>query len=245
MGNPGLAMWLVRERAAMEAALRAELGTALPPDDAPEAEALRRFRSFAAAALAGSRAAEPALEGLRVDARRAERLLGAWMQTAALHAGPGSGPAVRAALEPLVARFALALRSATPARRAAGVPQPGRRRAVAAAIDRVADAFLAVDADTAMIADANPAAGALLGAPREALLGSDAMGFVPEPARALWRAQLDAMLEGGEPRRFRTPLVDSHGRALRVDATVTRYATRARTLALVVARPEAPRPDAP
>jgi PAS domain S-box-containing protein len=245
MGDLRLATWLVRERGAIQAALRAELGAALPPDDTAEAEVLRRFRSFAAAALAGGHAAEPALEGLRVAEPRAERLLAAWVRAAARCAGPEAAGPLSAALEPLLARFAVALRATAPARRAAGVPQVGRRRVVAAAIDRVADAFLALDADTATIADANPAAGALLGASRETLLGSDAMRFVPESARALWWAQLDAMLEGGEPRRFRAPLVDSHGRALRVDASITRYATRARTLALVVARPEAPTADVP
>jgi hypothetical protein len=43
--------------------------------------------------------------------------------------------------------------------------------------------------------------------------------------------------EGAEPRRFRANLQDAGGRALAVDATVTRFATRARTLALVIARP--------
>jgi len=112
----------------------------------------------------------------------------------------------------------------------------GQRRAVSAAIDRVCDAFFAIDVETGAIADANPAAGALLGTTRDRLLGSDAMAYVPESAREAWWTQLDAVSEGAEPRRFRGTLQDSGGRPLAVDATITRFATRSRTLALVLAR---------
>jgi PAS domain-containing protein len=87
-----------------------------------------------------------------------------------------------------------------------------------------------------VIADANPAAGALLGTTRDRLLGADVMAYVPADARELWWAQLDAVSEGSEPRRFHTSLQDVAGRPLAVDATVTRFATRSRTLALILAR---------
>ena len=106
-----------------------------------------------------------------------------------------------------------------------------------AAIDRVADAFLAIDPQDARVLDANPAAGALLGVARDALLGVDAMSFVPAPARDLWWTELDAMSEDSEPRRFRGQLQDAGGAAIAVDCSVTRFATRGRTLALVLARP--------
>ncbi|MEN8160083.1 MAG: PAS domain-containing protein, partial [Myxococcota bacterium] len=139
-------------------------------------------------------------------------------------------------LVPLRDRFLQALRETAGARRASGAPRAAKRRAVAAAIDRVCDVFLAIDADTGAIADANPAAGALLGTTRDRLLGSDAMEYVPTEARDVWWAHLDAMSEGSEPRRFRGALRTSDGHALPVDATITRFATRSRTLALIIAR---------
>jgi hypothetical protein len=45
------------------------------------------------------------------------------------------------------------------------------------------------------------------------------------------------MSEGAEPRRFRTELRDAAGARVEVEASVTRLATRKRTLALVLARP--------
>jgi len=206
----------------------------------PEAEALRRFRSFAVSILGTGRESVPSLEGLRVSERRATRLLGAWIRAASESAGP-AGPAVRAALVPLADRFQLALRSTQSARRASGAPRPSRRRAVSAAIDRVGDAFFAVDADTGAIADANPAAGALLGTTRDALLGRDAMGFVPDSHRHTWWAELDAITEGAETRRFQAPLRDVEGRSVPVETSVTRFATRQRTLALFIARALSPR----
>ncbi len=200
-GRPELAIWLVAQRRAIEASLAARLGAAWPAPRAPEAEALRRFRAWTASALREP-AATPALEGLRVSERGAAALLEAWVDAAAAHAGPDA-EAVRDALLPLVARFRETLRTTAPVRRARGAPRPGRRRAVSAAIDRVAEPFLAVDAASGTIEDANPAAGALLGAARDALLGADAMRFVPAGDHELWWTQLDAMAEGGEPRRFR------------------------------------------
>ena len=235
-GGRALAGWLLTRRSAIEGELRDRLGGAAPAGGAPEAEALRRFRSFVLLALTQGEGAAPSLEGLRTGERRARRLIEAWLEAAALVAGPDQ-TAVRAALTPLVERFALALRETGRARRASGAPVAGQRRAVSAAIDRVCDAFFAIDAETGAIADANPAAGALLGTTRDRLLGADAMEYVPADGRALWWAQLDAVSEGSEPRRFRACLQDAGGRPLAVDATVTRFSTRSRTLALILARP--------
>lgn len=131
----------------------------------------------------------------------------------------------------------MSLRSTGAARRKRGAPRSGRRRVVMAAIDRVADAFIAIDSDTGTVVDANPAAGALLGVPRDALLEVDAMSFVPEEDKAAWWTELDAMTEASEPRRFRGRLQDARGGQVTVDCTVTRFASRGRVLALVLARP--------
>jgi PAS domain S-box-containing protein len=232
--NPQLAAWLVAHRARIDRALEARLGAGAPPAGAQETEVLRRFRSFAASALQRGEAAQPALDGLRGDELRIQALLSAWIDAAAETACE-TGDSVRLALEPLLARFQGGLRATGTARSKRGAPRT--RRAVVAAIDRVADAFLAIDAEDARVIDANPAAGALLGVARDALLGADAMTFVPGPLQKEWWTELDAMTEAAEPRRFRGELVDAKGTPIPVECSVTRYATRNRTLALVVARP--------
>ncbi len=232
--DPELAGWILAQRGAIERCLAERLGLR-PAAATQEAEALRRFRTFAAASLLQGDSIEPALEGLRVDEAAAGGLIAAWIEAAAVVAG-ARGAALQGALEPLVARFRAALRATAPARRASGAPRAGRR-AVVAAIDRLADAFLAIDTDTGRIADANPAAGALLGVARDALLGADALGFVPEAERERWWTALDAISEGSEPRRLRASLRDVRGTLVPTEASLTRFATRERTLALVLARP--------
>lgn len=216
--------------------MRERLGPAAPGAAAAETEVLRRFRSYAGAALARGNAAEPALEGLRANERRVAALLDAWCETALELAGDDPGPALGAVLGPLLRRFQTALRTTGVGRNRRGAPR-SRRRVVSAAIDRVADSFLAVEADSGRIVDANPAAGALLGVARDALLGVDAMSFVPSGCEGVWWTQLDAMTEGAEPRRFQAHLADVSGTRIEVECSVTRFATRDRTLALILARP--------
>jgi PAS domain S-box-containing protein len=232
--NRELAAWLVSRRAEIERVLALRLGPAAPRPGADESEALRRFRSYAALALQRGEVAEPALEGLRANERRVSALLSAWSEAATEEAG-SAGRGVREALGPLLARFHVALRGTAAGRRRAGAPTA--RRVVSAAIDRVADAFLAVDAQSGDVVDANPAAGALLGLARDALLGVDALSFVPDGGRAAWWTELDAVSEAAEPRRFRSELRDVQGAAIPVECTVTRFTSRQRTLALILARP--------
>jgi PAS domain S-box-containing protein len=227
-----LSSWLIVRRRDIEG----RLGPVLPRPDSAEAEALRRFRSFASSALLRGECAAPALDGVRVPERRAVALLEAWIEAAAEAAGDGR-QRVRDALHPLLLRFSVALRATSTARRASGAPLPSSRRAVSAAIDRVADAFLAVDTETGRIEDANPAAGSLLGTTRDLLVGASALGFVTDASRERWSSELDAMSEGDAPRRFRAALRDVRGLEVPVEASVTRFATRSRTLALVLARP--------
>src|SRR5262249_9754101 len=160
-------------RSRIDALMNAQLGGAAPDPASPEAELLRRFRSCAAAALASGRPAAPAPGGLRVPHPRASAPL-----PGLVGAAPGAGPPPRpaappgeashSALPPLQQAFVARLRQSTGVRRAKGAPR-AQRRAVSAAIDRVADGFLALDANSGQIVDANPAAGALLGVARDAL----------------------------------------------------------------------------
>jgi hypothetical protein len=55
--------------------------------------------------------------------------------------------------------------------------------------------------------------------------------------RDIWWTELDAVSEAAEPRRFRGQLQDAQGGAIDVECSVTRFRTRERTLALIVARP--------
>ena len=212
----------------------ARLGPAAPSAGSPESEALRRFRSFICSALVRGEAPPPVLDGLSLNERRVMALIAAWAEAAG-ETSAARAASLRTAPAPLIEQFRLTIRTTGSSRKQRGRPR-ATRRAVVAAIDRVADAFLAVDTDTGEIVDANPAAGSLLGVNRDALLGVDALRFVPPPNHAEWWTQLDAMTEASETRNFGADVVDAGGESLAVDATMTRFATRGRVLALLMMR---------
>jgi PAS domain-containing protein len=231
--------WLVSRRAAVDRALalRAlERGEAPLAAGSPESEALRRFRSWAAAALRrGASDGAPALDGVRADPARALRALEEWCAAAVDVAGP-HGAELRGLLAPLAARFEAALAGTRIARHAARAARPARR-AVVGAIDRVADAFLAVDLADGLVVDANPAAAALLRTPREVLLGAAAERFVHADTRTVWGDELAELVESDEPRRFRAVWVDALAHPVAVEAHATRHQpARDRLLALILAR---------
>jgi PAS domain S-box-containing protein len=230
-----IAAWLIAKRLEIERAMASRLGPEAPKPGAAEAEALRRFRSYAFTSLRRGTSGQPSLDGLRVDERRASAVVDAWCEAAA-EIGGKHGESVRAALQPLFLSFRNSLRTTNRGLRKGGAARAGRR-AVRAAIDRICDAFLAVDADSGRIVDANPAAAALLGVERDALIDVEAGSFIPAESRSGWWTQFDAVAEGSEPRRFTASLADKSGLPIAVDCTVTLLATRNRTLALVVARP--------
>lgn len=239
--DPGLAAWLIKNRREIEQSLAERSSDGLPASSSAEAEALRRFRSFAASCLQRGELSSPSLDGLKVDDRRLGSLLGAWCEASA-HLACDRGPAVRAALDPLSSHFCASLRATGISRRRRGAARTGRR-AVLAAIDRISDAFLAIDPDTGRILDANPAAAALLGLQRDSLLGKNVAAFLPDGEAQDWATQIDAVAEGGEPARFYAGLRDEQGLHIPLDVSVTRHATRKHTLALVVARPDPRQPS--
>lgn len=241
--NPQLAQWLLAHRSEIERRLIDRLGPAAPKASGPEAETLRRFRTFSATALMRGVTADPALDGLRPNERRVMALLTAWTQAAAELSGP-DGEGLRAELNPLLDRFRLALRGRASSRRSSGKPRSARR-AVSAAIDRVADVFLAIDTTEGTIVDANPAAGALLSVERDALLGVDFSAFSPESERDHWWSQLDALAEGSEAVRFHARLQDVSGQLIELEASATHFGTRSRSLALILLRPEPPEHEEP
>ena len=234
--NPALAQWLMGHRIEIEARLGHRLGPAAPRASGPEAETLRRFRTFVSTALMRGEAPPPSLDGLRPDERRVMSLLSAWQEAASELAGP-EGAELGETLKPLLVQFRLALRTSS-----AGRSQRGRtsspRRAVPGAIDRIADAFLAIDVGTSTLVDANPAAGALLGVERDSLFGLDFMGFVPEVHHAGWWTHLDAVAESNERVGFRAHLKAVTGDEIRARASATAFSSRGRTLALVMLWPD-------
>jgi PAS domain-containing protein len=232
--NRPLASWLVARKREIEGSMAVSLGPAAPAASSPESEALRRFRSFTSTALVRGRTSAPPLDGLRLNERRVTALLQAWRDAAAKLSGPLESE-LREALDPLIQHFRLSIRSSAPGRKARGTPRAARR-AVIAAIDRVADAFLAIDVDTGRIVDANPAAGALLGVNRDALLEVDFVSFVPTSAQAEWWTELDGLCEGNDIRNFSAVISDTNGGILQVEVSMTRFATRNRTLALALMR---------
>ena len=234
--NRELATWLVSQRLEIERLMQERLGAASPAAAGPEAETLRRFRVFSSTALMRGEAPRPVLEGLRPNERRVMALLTTWSETAIELAGPDAA-VVRSALAPLLDAFRLAIRTTGSQRKSKGRPR-ATRRAISAAIDRVADLYFAIDVDSGEILDTNPAAGSALGVARDALIGLEFNAFVPTDAQGPWWTCLDAIAEGTENMVFAAFMQDREGRQLRLEASATGYKRAAnKTLALIIARP--------
>lgn len=233
--NRDLATWLVAQRLEIERVMQERLGAAAPAASGPEAETLRRFRTFASTALMRGEAPRPVLDGLRPNERRVMALLTAWAEAAVSLAGPDHA-AVSKSLAPLLDAFRLAIRTTGTKRKASGRPRAARR-AITAAIDRIADLYLAIDVDSGEILDANPATGAALGVARDALMGIEFNAFVPTEGQGPWWTALDSIAEGQENVAFAATLQDREGRVIRLAASATRYLrSSSKTLALVLAR---------
>jgi PAS domain-containing protein len=232
--NRDLANWLVSQRLEIERVMQARLGAAAPAESGPEAETLRRFRTFSSNALMRGEAPRPVLDGLRPNERRVMALLTTWADAARELAGP-DGPVVTEALAPLLDAFRLAIRTTGTKRKTSGRPR-ATRRAITAAIDRLADLYFALDVDSGEILDANPAAGSALGVARDALIGIEFNAFVPTDVQGPWWTALDTIAEGQENTVFVASMQDREGRQFRLEASATRYLRSNRTLALVIAR---------
>ncbi len=233
--NRDLANWLMAKRVEIERVMQARLGAAAPAAAGPEAETLRRFRTFVSTALVRGAAPRPVLEGLRPNERRVMALLGCWAEVASEMAGPDRG-VVMEAIRPLLEHFRFAIRTTVQTRKTSGPPRASRR-AISAAIDRVADLFFAIDVDSGEILDANPASGAALGVARDALIGLEFNAFVPTDAQGPWWTSLDSLAEGQDHHVFAAAIQDREGRRIRLEVSATRYLRSAtRPVALVLAR---------
>lgn len=233
--NHDLSSWLMSQRLEIERIMQQRLGAAAPAASGPEAETLRRFRTFTSTALMRGEAPRPVLDGLRPNERRVMALLNCWAEAASELAGPDR-KVVATALGPLLDAFRLAIRTTGTKRKSSGRPR-ATRRAITAAIDRIADIFLALDTDSGEILDANPAAGAALGVARDALIGINFNAFVPTETQGPWWTALDTIAEGQDCHVFLASMQDREGRSIRLEASATRYLRTDRTLALILARP--------
>lgn len=233
--NRDLSTWLMSQRLEIERAMQNQLGAAAPAASGPEAETLRRFRTFTSTALVRGEAPRPVLDGLRPNERRVMALLTCWAEAATELAGPDR-EVVASALAPLLDAFRLAIRTTGTKRNSSGRPR-ATRRAITAAIDRLADLYFAIDTGSGEILDANPAAGAALGVARDALIGIEFNAFVPPEIQGPWWTALDTIAEGQDSYVFTASMKDREGRPLRLEASATRYLRADRTLALVLARP--------
>ena len=233
--NRELSSWLMSQRLEIERIMQERLGAAAPAASGPEAETLRRFRTFASTALMRGEAPRPVLDGLRPNERRVMALLTCWAEAASDLAGPDR-KVVATALAPLLDAFRLSIRTTGTKRKTSGRPR-ATRRAITAAIDRVSELYFALDVDSGEILDANPAAGAALGVARDALIGIEFNAFVPTEVQGPWWTSLDAIAEGQESLVFLASMKDRDGRSIRLEASATRYLRSNRTLALILARP--------
>lgn len=233
--NRDLANWLMSKRIEIERVMQAKLGAAAPAASGPEAETLRRFRTFVSTALVRGASPRPVLEGLRPNERRVMALLTCWAVVASELAGPDR-VAVSETLRPLLEHFRFAIRTTGQTRKTSGPPRASRR-AISSAIDRIADLYFAIEVDSGEILDANPAAGAALGVARDALIGVEFNAFVPADAQGPWWTSLDSLAEGQDQHVFAATMQDREGRRIRLEVSATRHLRTAnRVVALVIAR---------
>lgn len=237
IANRDLANWLMAKRIEIERVMQARLGAAAPAASGPEAETLRRFRTFVSTALVRGAAPRPVLEGLRPNERRVMALLACWAEVASEMAGPDRALVIET-LRPLIEHFRFAIRTTGQTRKTSGPPRASRR-AIAAAIDRIADLYFAIEVDSGEILDANPAAGAALGVARDALIGLEFNAFVPGDAQGPWWTSLDGLAEGQDHHVFAATMQDREGRRIRLEVSATRFLRSTnRPVALVIARPD-------
>jgi PAS domain S-box-containing protein len=231
--------FLDRYRGTIEDEVDRRLGRREPPP-AARREVVRRFRSFSRLASIDLDSARPSLDGLGGNSPAAlEQAIEVAVDVACLCEPE---PSVAEALRSLEARFRTGirrtLRPAEPERRA----RRGRRRALhggrrlRAAIDRISDAYLALDLESGKLADLNPAAEALLGTPAVTLIEKPFADLLAPEAVARF-ADVEARLDAGEDV---SPTVlhfrGAEGASVAAEVSAASHAISGRRLAVFVAR---------
>ena len=234
------ALFLDRFRATIQAEVDRRMARSLPPP-ASRAEIVRRFRSFCRLASIHPEAARPALDGLGGNSPTGLERAVSIAVDVACECGPE--PEVARALRELESRFRTGLRRTMQPepreqrRRGRGslrVPNAGRR--VRSAIDRIGDAYVALNLDTGLIYDTNPAAETLFALEAEKLLGRALCDLVHAEDRIQFR-DLEARLDAGEDAGpLEMGFARPGGERIAVELTVSNHTIAGKRLAIFVAR---------
>ncbi len=235
--------FLDRFRGTIEDEIDRRLGRGEPPPEA-RLEVVRRFRSFVRLASVDLDAARPSLDGLGGNSPAGlEKAIEVAVDVACLCDPP---PAVQQALRVLEARFRTGIRRIMRPSEPERKQRRGRRRAlhggkrVRAAIDRIGDAYLALDLETGRLADLNPAAEALLGTPAVTVIEKPFADLIEPEARPAF-GDLEARLDADEETApFSLALRRGEGNAVPVEVSVASHTISGRRLAIFIAR-EQPR----
>ncbi len=232
------ALFLDRHRSAIEAEVDRRLGRAEPPP-AARAEIVRRFRSFCRLASLDLSSARPSLDGLGgISPDGLEQAI-----STAVEVARSCAPAreVEQALQLLAARFRGGIRHlmrppAPPAQRRGRKKLPNAGKRVRAAIDRINDAYVALNLDTGKIYDLNPAAETLFAADAAKLLDREFEELV-EPALLPQYQSLQARLDAGEdPGKTEMVFARANGECVPVELTISNHTIAGRRIAIFIAR---------
>ncbi len=227
-----------RYRGAIEAELNRRMSGSEPTPEA-RAEIIRRFRTYCRLASLDINTARPSLDGLGGNEPHAlERALSVTVEIAVEY---GPTPEVATALQKMEKMFRAGIRRIM--RPVEGRKQrKGRRRMpnagkrVRAAIDRIGDAYLALNLDTGKVFDLNPAAETLLGADAEKILDQSFENLIATQDHAFYRdleARLDADEDAGS---CELVLARPNGDFVRVEFMIACHTIASKRLAIFTAR---------
>ena len=234
----GAVLHMERYRSAIEAEVNRRLGGAEPTPHA-RAEIIRRFRTYCRLASLDTNAARPSLDGLGGNEPAAlERALSVAVEIA-IECGPE--PAVAGALRRMEHQFRAGIRRLMlPVDRRKHrkgrrrMPNAGKR--VRSAIDRISDAYLALNLDNGKIFDLNPAAEMLLGADAARLLDQSFDKLIAPQDRQFY-ADLEARLDAGEDSGpVEIVLERPNGDYVRVECLISQHTIASKRLAIFTAR---------
>jgi PAS domain S-box-containing protein len=232
------ALFLDQYRRTIDAEVDRRLAREEPPPDV-RLEIIRRFRSFCRLASIGISNARPSLDGLGgQNAFALERAVQTGVRVA-IECGP-PGAVVRA-LEDLSASFRAGIRRSflpeeSPKKRRSRKRFPNAGKRVRSAIDRIGDAYIALNLDTGQLFDVNPIAEHLLGTKAEHLLGRTFADLIAEVDRSEF-TQLEARLDAGEdagPTEIGITRTD--GERVPIEVTVSSHTIGGKRLAIFIAR---------
>ncbi len=230
---------LERYRAVIEAEVDRRMGREEPPPEV-RGEIVRRFRTFCRLASLDVGAARPSLDGLGGNSPGALEQVLARAVEVALECSPPLE--VASALVSVQARFSAGMRRIMSPRepdrrRRRGrrkVPNAGRR--VRAAIDRIGDAYIALNLDTGLIFDVNPAAETLFGSEAEHLLRRPLAELVAPGDRQTF-ADLESRLDAGEDAGpLELSFARRNGDFVRVETLVSQHTIAGKRLAIFTSR---------